>query len=154
MARLAMIFRSCARASHRSVACGGVASVVSAGVGQAQPKLVELRRHLFEALLPKVGDVEEIVRRPLHQFTDRLDLGTAKAVAGTLRGSSASIGARGPGTGELGLDLAQLQTLASPMSAKRPMSSRRVLPAEEMASPGSMAPFVSTSSTSRSKFVI
>ena len=135
--------------------CGGVASVVSAGVGQAQPKLVELRRHLFEALLPKVGDVEEIVRRPLHQFTDRLDLGTAKAVAGTLREIERldrELEVRGPENS--GWTSPSSRPWPSPMSAKRPMQLTEGLAAEEMASPGSMAPLVSTSSTSRSKFVI
>ena len=54
-------------------------------VGQRQAQLIELRRHLFEALLTEVRDVQEIVGGALNQLTDRLHLGTTEAVAGTLR---------------------------------------------------------------------
>src|SRR3954447_1027531 len=90
-ARLAIISFWCCELPPKLRALRGVAGMVvvflvqcSDSAAQRQAALVELLLDLVQALLPEVGDVEQIVLVLGEQLTDRVDLGPLEAVARTL----------------------------------------------------------------------
>src|SRR6185295_2362807 len=89
-ARLAIINFWCCELPPKLRALRGVAGMsvspsLVRSAAQRQAALVELLLDLVEALLPEVGDVEQIVFGLGQQLANGVDLGTLQAVARTLR---------------------------------------------------------------------
>src|ERR1700694_4139875 len=87
-ARLAIISFWCCELLPKLQAPRGGAGMASlrrsSSAAQRQAALVELLLDLVEALLPEVGDVEQVVFGLGEQLANGVDLGTLEAVARTL----------------------------------------------------------------------
>src|SRR4051794_30556763 len=89
-ARLAIISFWCCELPPKLRARRGVAGMVRflllrLSAAQRQAALVELLLHFVEALLPEVGDVQQVVFGLGEQFAHGVDLGALQAVARALR---------------------------------------------------------------------
>src|SRR5947207_14751014 len=83
--RLAIIERWCSASPPKARAFRGVAGTALALLdAQRQAALVELLDDLVEALLPEVGDGQQVVFGALDQLADAVDLGPLEAVARAL----------------------------------------------------------------------
>ena len=113
-ARLAIIRRWWAALPPKAagLAWGGHRSVLRAQPRSDEAALVELLLHLVQALLPEVGDVQQVVLGLREQLADRVDLRPLEAVARPLGqvevlDREVEVGRAGAGVG----DLAELEAL-------------------------------------------
>src|SRR5919106_2192429 len=83
-ARLAIISRWCAALPPKARERRGVGMIRPGSAAQREAALVELHLHLVQALLPEVGDVQQVVLGLGQQLTDGVDLRPLEAVARTL----------------------------------------------------------------------